>query len=154
MAEPKIVAVPQDNNDGASRADTVAAITDKRLDRLFDYTKFHISLCLSASGGLVTLIGTARNSDVIMNLVGSPRALGLALATMIVAALAGGVIASACVSCRSFNEFWYQRQGPFAARWFQGRIWAAIEHGTFWLSVLLIAGTVLSKSAVLRWLVS
>lgn len=130
------------------------AESDKRLDRLFDYTKFHISLCLSAVGAMVTLIGSAGSSATVQEVIGSPKALGAALLTMIIAAIAGGVIASSSVTCRSFDEFWSNTQGPYMLRWFTGRTWAAIEHTGFWLSVVLIACSILNKSSVLHWLVS
>jgi hypothetical protein len=125
---------------------------DRRLDRLFDYTKFHMSLCLSASGALATLIASADKSDVIKNLVGQPKALAAALASMLIAAMTGGVIASSIASCVRFEDFWNVAHGPFALRCFKGRTWAAIEHTAFWLSVVLIVVAVLSKPSVLHWL--
>lgn len=125
---------------------------DKRLDRLFDYAKFHISLCLSASGALVTVIASADKSEVIKDIIGQPKALAAALASMLIAAMAGGVIASSSVACLSFEDFWNFAHGPFAFRVFKGHTWAAIEHTAFWLSVALIVVAVLSKPAVLHWL--
>lgn len=125
---------------------------DRRLDRLFDYTKFHISLCLSGAGALVTLIGSAERNAFIQSLIGSPRLLATALLALIVAAIAGGVIASSSTACRTFDQFWNEPQGPLVGRWFRGRTWAAIEHGAFWAAVLLMIAAVLSKGAVIRWL--
>jgi hypothetical protein len=71
---------------------------------------------------------------------------------MLIAAIAGGVILSSSVRCRSFAEFWNQTQGPYSLPWFSGRTWAAIEHTAFWLSVVLIAISVLSKREVIHWL--
>jgi hypothetical protein len=132
--------------------DQSASEPDKRLDRLFDYTKFHMSLCLSASGALVTVIASADKSDVIKNLIGQPKALAAALVSMLTAAMAGGVIASSSSSCLRFEDFWNIAHGPFALRCFKGRTWAAIEHVAFWLSVALIVVAVLSKPSVLHWL--
>jgi len=42
-------------------------LDDKRLDRLFKYTKFHIGIYLSAGGGLVALLGSADKIDFIKN---------------------------------------------------------------------------------------
>ena len=36
---------------------------DKRLDRLFEYTKFHIGIYLSAASGLVALIGLSAKPE-------------------------------------------------------------------------------------------
>ena len=36
---------------------------DKRLDRLLDYTKFHIGVYLSAVGGMVSIAALAGNKD-------------------------------------------------------------------------------------------
>ena len=126
---------------------------DKRLDRLFEYTKFHIGIYLSAGGGLIVLLGSGDKSDFIQDLIGSPKALAVALALMALAGLAGGVIASATTQCRHFEDLWLEPQGPLKRfTRITGRWWARIEHGAFWASAALIAYAVLCSPSVRLWL--
>lgn len=131
-----------------------ASLEDKRLDRLLDYTKFHIGIYLSAGGGLVALIGSASKAseqDFLRRLIGCPFALGLALAFMIFAGFAGGIIASCCTQIRTFEDLWEKRQGPHNFKWFKGSTWALIEHGSFWISLMFFGYAVLSASDVRKW---
>ena len=129
---------------------------DKRLDRLFDYTKFHIGIYVSTGGALVTLIGLAaakaEEGAYIAKLVGSPTALAISFFLMVVAGMAGGVIASSSTECKSYEDLWAQPQGPFGLRIVTGRIWAAIEHAAFWMSALAFSYSILSAAAVRHWL--
>lgn len=128
---------------------------DPRLNRLFDYTKFHIGIYLSAGGGLVALIGLAAKAEegqFLSKLVGSPPALAVAFVLMVIAGMAGGVIASSCSECKTYEELWDRRQGPFGVALFLGRTWAKIEHGAFWLSALAFSYSMFSASAVRQWL--
>lgn len=128
---------------------------DKRLDRLFDYTKFHIGIYLSAGGGLLTVVGfAAENGSFVNRIIGSPRALLLSLVAMLVAGIAGGVIASGATQCHSFEDLWDRRQGPHTWKWFSGRAWASIEHSAFWASLALFAYSILCAPAVRCWLLS
>lgn len=133
-------------------ADTSVAVDDKRLDRLFEYTKFHIGIYLSAGGGLVALLGSAPDVRFIKSLIGSPKALALALLFMVIAGMAGGLVASCSTQYRSFEELWFERQGPHTSKLLKGQTWVLIEHGAFWISVLLLAYAVLSAPAVWSWL--
>jgi hypothetical protein len=117
--------------------DVPAQEDDKRLDRLLEYTKFHIGSYLSIGGGLVALIGSASKAQeqaFLSRLVGSPGALALALVLMAIAGLSGGVIASCCTQNHTFESVWHKRQGPYKAEWIKGQTWACIEHISFWLS--------------------
>jgi hypothetical protein len=104
--------------------ETVQKIEDKRLERLFDYTKFHIGIYLSAGSGLVALLGLSSKGNagglalaqLLAQLVGSPRALTISLLFMVIAGMAGGVIASSCTECVSYEDLWERRQGPFGSR--------------------------------------
>lgn len=131
-------------------------IEDKRLERLFDYTKFHIGIYLSAGGGLVTLIGfsaKAEESTFIAKLIGLPISLAVSLALMVVAGMAGGIIASSCTECVIYSELWDKPHGPFGLKLLRGRFWAAIEHGAFWLSAFAFGYAILSAPAVRIYLV-
>jgi hypothetical protein len=124
---------------------------DKRLERLFDYTKFHIGIYVSAGGALAALIGVSAEHGTFVNgMIGSPGALVLALGAMLLAGLGGGVIASASTQHDSFEAVWSKPQGPL--KLFRGKTWAAIEHYAFWLSLVCITYAVLSAPSVRAWL--
>jgi hypothetical protein len=126
---------------------------DKRLDRLFEYTKFHIGIYLSAASGLVALIGLSakpEGGNFINKLVGCPVALGASFVLMIIAGLAGGIIASATTKYKDYEDLWLKPQ----TLGILGRTWAAIEHGAFWLSVIIFSYSILSSQAVQKWLFS
>ena len=128
---------------------------DKRLERLFDYTKFHIGIYLSAGGALLTLIALAAEKDkatFVGKLVGSPPALAASLLSMLFAGACGGVIASASTQCNTYEELWLGRHGPFGSQLLKGKAWAGLEHGAFWLSVIAFCYAVLSAAAVHQWL--
>ena len=134
---------------------TTSPAEDKRLDRLLDYTKFHVGIYLSIGGGLVALIGAASKAEekaFLSAFIGSPKGLALALLFMVLAGLAGGVIASCCTQYRTFDELWSQCQGPYRLKLLTGEKWALVEHGSFWISLLLFGYSVLSAPAVATWL--
>jgi hypothetical protein len=66
-------------------------------------------------------------------------------ACMIIAGMAGGVIASCCTQYESFQELWEQPQGPSNRKWFKGSTWAAIEHTSFWIGAAFLAVAFLVK---------
>jgi hypothetical protein len=127
-------------------------LDDNRLDRLFEYTKFHIGIYLSAAGGLVALLGASEKSTFLQSLIGSPKALILAFLFMLLAGVAGGVIASSSTQCRSFEEIWHKPQGPHTLKWITGQTWALVEHTSFWISVGLLTYSVFRSTAVCKWL--
>jgi len=124
---------------------TADTAEDKRLARLYDYTKFHIGIYLSFAGGLAALLGTENAGLVLSSLVEPNKCkLYLALGLMILAGMCGGVVASSAIEHEKFDDFWSKDQGPqivpFLA--FAGKRWAAAEHAFFWLSLLVLAYTV------------
>ena len=132
---------------------------DKRLDRLLDYTKFHIGIYISAGGGLVALLAsaaTAQSPDAqltfLKGLVVKPWALALACLLMGVAGASGGVIASCCTQCQTFDELWIRKQGPHTRKWLPGKFWALLEHSAFWSSFLLAAYSVLWSHKLKAWI--
>lgn len=129
---------------------------DDRLDRLLEYTKFHIGIYLSSAGGMVAIVAAAaaekNKLEFLSGLFAHPWALGVATVLMAIAGAAGGIIASCCTQCQTFNELWNERQGPHTLKLLRGQYWAMIEHGSFWLSFAFIAYSVLSSPSVSRWL--
>jgi hypothetical protein len=140
-----VLVEPKTLSHGASMDD------DKRLERLFDYTKFHIGIYVSAGGALVALIGVAAQyPNTVKQGIGSPRALVYAVAAMALAGLGGGVITSATTQHVSFQDVWNKQQGPL--KLFRGKTWARIEHYSFWLSLGLFTYAILTAPKVRDWL--
>jgi hypothetical protein len=117
------------------------ALEDKRLERLFDYTKWHISIYLSFGAGLVGLLGSRDGNSFVCKVIAVPWLMGMALGAMVIAGIAGGVVASAATRSRTFDELW--RYPVYRRPAFTGESWASVEHSAFWLSLLLIAASVL-----------
>ena len=138
-----------------TREPVIAPVEDKRLDRLLDYTKFHIGIYLSIGGGLVALIGSASKADehaFLGKFIGSHWALAVALALMLLSGLAGGIIASCCTQFHTFEDVWNEKHGPHKLKLLKGQTWAVIEHSTFWLSLLAFGYAILSAKGVIEWL--
>ena len=130
---------------------------DKRLERLYDYTKWHLGIYLSVAGALTAAAGYLAEGMKAQRLspyIDKPLLLVSAVALMFAAGACGGVIASSCTECVTYDELWNQRHGPFGFRILEGRHWAAMEHLFFWLSVTCAAIAVLSTRPVITWLTS
>jgi hypothetical protein len=122
---------------------------DKRLERLYDYTKFHIGLYMTLGAGLVALIAAAADDkSVLRGLVVHPRLLGAAVILMTIAGLAGGIIASSLTQCESFCRFWTEKQGPWSWPLLPGKYWTWVEHTAFWAALLLAASSLLGGKVV------
>lgn len=139
-----------------------ASVDDKRIDRLLDYTKFHIGIYLSIGGGIVALLGSSGESAFVLGLIGNRWVVGFSLLCIAAAGLAGGIIASSCADAKSFDAFWNHPITPcdirlpkslvgrlpksLAARLPQsltGRQWAYVEHVSFWVGLITISGAIL-----------
>ena len=138
--------------DDKDNANTRDVTEDGSLERLFDYTKWHIGIYLAAGGGLVALLGSADKVGFLKSLVGSPKAMFFSLIAMLVAGISGGVVASGATQCSTFQALWDKPQGPFKLSFMLGRSWAWLEHTAFWTSLALFAFSILSAPAVLMWI--
>lgn len=120
---------------------------DKQLERLYDYTKFHIGIYLGFAGGIVGLISTAAEGpakiEFITSLVGCPSFLWLSLLTMFIAGVAGAIVATSTIECKTYAEFTNEAQGAFGWEYLNGKQWVSIEHGAFWISLLFFASSIL-----------
>jgi len=130
-------------------------VDDKQLERLYDYTKFHIGIYLSAAGGLAALISTAAEDTkaaYIGSLIGMPMALAVAFAFMVLAGIAGAVVATSAIESSSYQTFLVTKQGAYGIKPFFGKTWVTIEHACFWISLASLAIGVFSARAVCKWL--
>jgi hypothetical protein len=131
-------------------------IEDRRLERLYDYTKFHIGIYLSAAGGLAALISTAAESSekktYIDSLIGIHWALAFSFAFMTLAGIAGAVVATATINSETYNDFLTEKHGAYGLKLFSGRRWVGIEHSCFWLSLVFLGVGIFSADAIANWL--
>lgn len=86
---------------------------EQRLQRLYDYTKFHIGIYLLVAGALVTILGSQKAEVIVGGLTDEPAWLWAAVGAMAFAGMCGGVIASFCASAASFKEVWDDKTGPW-----------------------------------------
>jgi hypothetical protein len=130
---------------------------DKQLERLYDYTKFHVGIYLSAAGGLAALITTAAAGKLeqtfLKSIIGLHWALAIAFLLMVGAGAAGGVIATSTIESKTYLEFIETRQGAYGIKPFPGKTWVAIEHACFWLSLIFLGVGVFSAEDVRNWIV-
>ncbi|HMG46042.1 MAG TPA: hypothetical protein VK614_01085 [Allosphingosinicella sp.] len=116
---------------------------DPRLERLYDYTKFHIGVYLLAAGAMGTIAGSRELRAFLGGLIHDPIWLAFPIAAMGVAGFAGGLIASTCATAATLDDVWVKRIGPWSFPVMSGRLWARVEHAAFWLSLASFAAAVL-----------
>ncbi|WP_233887002.1 hypothetical protein [Paraburkholderia flagellata] len=130
---------------------------DTRLDRLYDYTKFHIGIYLSAAGGLAALIALASDSTklpYINRLIGTHWALVISFALMVFAGISGAIVATSTIESETYTKFIQTPQGAYGFNPFPGKTWVTLEHACFWLSLLFLGYGVFSATAVRTWVLS
>ncbi len=123
---------------------------DKRLERLYDYTKFHIGIYLSAAGGVAALLASKEADWAISRLIGNPLLAYSALVLMVLAGVSGGIVATGTTESLTFQEFWTSRHHPklipLRIATATGEAWATREHGFFWSSLLVLALAILVRN--------
>jgi hypothetical protein len=104
---------------------------DNRLERLFDYTKFHIGIYITLGAALisVTKLGEVKLS------ASEIWFLRLGIAGLFVAGLGGGVIAANTVTYLNYTEFNSIKIGPLGLPLFHYSVWAGLEHCSFWFAI-------------------
>lgn len=129
---------------------------DKQLERLYDYTKFHIAIYLSAGGGIAGLVSAAAEGaskqTYFGSLIGCRWALALSFCFMVLAGIAGAVVATSTIESTSYKDFRDEKQGAYGCTPMRGRHWVHAEHFFFWLSLLSLAVSIFTAPAVLNWL--
>ena len=116
-----------------------SAVQDHRLDRLYDYTKWHLGVYItyaSALGAIAAAAVSSTDPTWILSAIWKPWSLVAAIILMVLAGLAGGVVATLCIASRSFDEC---TSSTFL--WIPGKWWTYIEHACFWVSVITTIGT-------------
>ena len=119
------------------RAMTVASDGQKSLDRLFDYTKFHIGLYLTLTASYVA-VASVKGQDSKLLLELAQTWFWAAILCFMFAGLAGGIIASSLTqtAARSTASFLAEEIGPWSLKLLQARTWTWIEHTSFWAGLI------------------
>jgi hypothetical protein len=120
---------------------------DDRLERLYDYTKFHIGIYRSAAGGVATLLASKDADWIISRLVGNQVLLYVAFVFLVTAGMCGGIVATSVTESLTFNDFWTKDHHPgrLSSLRATGKTWVHREHRFFWLSLLFLAGAILIR---------
>jgi MFS family permease len=106
----------------------------EQLKLLLEYTKFHIGLYSTIAGVLVAALATKHAETWKVR----RWAIGLAVLAIVLAGLAGGIVAASLVSMTNVADFWNQPIGPYAGEWLTVRGWTYVEHSSFWAAVVLV----------------
>lgn len=108
------------------------SLPDSQLERVFDYTKFHITVYLGLGGAIA---GSKLIDDTPEVLQDWP--FGVFFVSMVVAGVAAGVIASSTAYYATFEDFQRDKLGPWKLKLFKFATWAMIEHTAFWIGILV-----------------
>ena len=103
----------------------------EKLNRLFEYTKFHIGLYTAIVAVFAGLVGSKEKIVFVFDI----RWLIVAVVFMCVAGAAGGVLMSSMCHANSMSEFWNSRLGPLWFKWWRAETWTYIEHIAFWIAI-------------------
>src|SRR6267143_1290387 len=109
----------------------------KKLELLYDHTKFHIGLSLVLTSAYITLATSKIGRKDTLPML-HPALAWTAVALFLVAGIAAGVIASSVIQSRSngADDFLRAKIGPWDTALLPGKVWVHIEHSSFWLAVI------------------
>jgi hypothetical protein len=109
----------------------------KKLELLYDYTKFHIGVYLILTSGYITLATSKIGRKDALPIL-QPALVWIAVVLFLVAGIAGGVVASGITQSKagSADEFLKENIGPWSTALFPARAWVYIEHTAFWLGLI------------------
>jgi large-conductance mechanosensitive channel len=101
---------------------------------LFDYTKFHITVYTTLAGVLLTFSASdfAKQRAVPVGYVYG------AIACIVVAGIAAGIVAASLPALTGQLDFWNVKTGPYKSSLLTLRSWTFVEHTFFWLAVFMI----------------
>ncbi|NDZ16987.1 hypothetical protein C7T35_39770 [Variovorax sp. WS11] len=133
---------------GAAQNAADTAAREKSLERLYDYTKFHIQAYLTLATVYVGVANLKAGKDQLL-IPMSPWFVLLAVIAFAVAGFAGGVIVSSITQYigppnRSSETFLAERIGPMWKRGWPALKWTYLEHGAFWAGLALAALSIIS----------
>ncbi len=103
----------------------------EQLKFLMDYTKFHIGLYATV---ITILLAVASIGGKTVPCI-YHQPVVITLVCVLLAGLAGGIIAGHIPEQTSFKAFWYERTGPWSCKCIPTRYVARFEHVVFWIGV-------------------
>jgi hypothetical protein len=114
----------------------------KSLEMLYDYTKFHIGVYISAGTALLTASAASINNSAVFKF-SRPEAIHFSIAALVLAGACGGVVLSTltqgqCTNGSRARNTAYKSSAEFNEDemfWLAGRQWSILEHVFFWLGV-------------------
>jgi hypothetical protein len=113
-------------------------MTESQLDKLYDYTKFHIGVYT----GLIAALAA-----VLAKITGLPHELAVCIKITLVcfclAGICGGIIGST-ISVDKDDLLRDKPVGPWCLKIFTAKGWAHLEHGCFWLGILVSVVAILT----------
>ena len=109
----------------------------KKLELLYDHTKFHIGLCLILTSAYITLATSKIGRKDVLPVL-QPALAWIAVVLFIVAGIAAGVIASSVIQSKSngADDFLREKIGPWKTALLSARVWVHVEHTAFWIAVI------------------
>jgi hypothetical protein len=105
-------------------------MVEPQLQSLMAYTIFHIGVYVSL---FTALIGVRLFTNLDYAIV------KFAVASFLIAGLCGGIIAGHIPHYKDADTFFADKIGPFGSNMFRFKVWAFIEHTSFWIGISLIA---------------
>lgn len=118
----------------------------EQLKLLFDYTKFHILLYTTLITLLIGLFAFGIDEEFVTQF---RKAMKPVVVCFLIAGAAGGVIGTNIPKFDKFSTFWHGQDSstnnkklyisPFGGKFlnFPGKRWATVEHGAFWIGILI-----------------
>lgn len=116
---------------------------DPQLSRLFNYTVFHIGVYIPTGALYLSIV----SSEKLQKQLDVAPCWGMSLAVvllLVAAGVSGAIICTNSIEKRTFREVFFRPIGI----WFlpkklyvDGKIWARIEHLSFWAAIFLICVT-------------
>ena len=108
---------------------------DPRLARLFTYTVFHLGMYIPLGAVLITIFGSDDLSERLGVMPGDPLVWFIFI-TLLLAGVAGAMVATACITAEKFEQVWTERIGAYGIAPLSGRWWAKLEHAAFWSATI------------------
>jgi len=104
------------------------------VDRLYDYTKFHVGLYASLVFGVVALVGLGEGN--VLNDANVKFFATVSVISWVMSGIAGGTILGSLVELRgSLEDFRKSEHGPLGFKVRSGIWWEDMEHRVFWVGV-------------------
>ncbi len=103
--------------------------TDTQLEKLYDYTKFHIGIYITLSAAIIGVFA----NDTLAGAYAALQHYALwSLGLFMIAGLAGGIVAANACTETSYGDYIKKWVGPFGLPIMTVNLWTYVEHIAFW----------------------